>query len=103
VDPAQEKKVVRVVIFQQPYTLRVSGEPGETERLAEAVDSLMTQIAARGAGSDPGRVAVLASLHLADKVRTLEKELDALRDRLRNLDHRLSTVITVEDEHSAGE
>lgn len=96
-DATPEKKVVRVVIFQQPYTLRAAGEPGETEKLAEAVDALMHQIATRGAGNDASRVAVLASLHLADKVRTLEKELDALRDRLRSLDSRLSTVIEADD------
>jgi cell division protein ZapA (FtsZ GTPase activity inhibitor) len=100
-DAPAEKTVVRVIIFQQPYTLRVSGEPGETEKLAEAVDTLMNQIAARGAGSDASRVAVLASLHLADKVRTLEKELDGLRDRLRSLDSRLSIVI--EDENAETE
>ncbi len=99
-DSPADKKVVRVIIFQQPYTLRVSGEPGETEKLAAAVDALMTQISTRGAGSDPGRVAVLASLHLADKVRTLERELDALRDRLKSLDDRLSNVITIEEEPS---
>jgi cell division protein ZapA (FtsZ GTPase activity inhibitor) len=98
VDAPAEKKVVRVIIFQQPYTLRVAGEPGETEKLAEAVDTLMNQIAARGAGSDASRVAVLASLHLADKVRTLEKELDGLRGRLHLLDERLSAVIEVESE-----
>lgn len=97
-DSSGEKKVVRVIIFQQPYTLRVSGEPGETESLASAVDGLMTQISSRGAGMDPSRVAVLTALHLADKVRTLERELDALRDRLRSLDSRLSSVITLDDE-----
>lgn len=97
-DAPSEKKVVRVIIFQQPYTLRVSGEPGETEQLAAAVDTLMNQIAARGAGNDASRVAVLASLHLADKVRALEKELDALRGRLQSLDERLSSVIDIESE-----
>lgn len=74
-----EKTLVRVTIFQQPYTLRSSGEPGETEALARAVDSLMNQIAARTSGSDPTRVAVLAALHLADRVRHLEKRLERVR------------------------
>jgi cell division protein ZapA (FtsZ GTPase activity inhibitor) len=74
-----EKTLVRVTIFQQPYTLRSSGEPGETEALAQAVDSLMNQIAARTSGTDPTRVAVLAALHLADRVRHLEKRLERVR------------------------
>jgi cell division protein ZapA (FtsZ GTPase activity inhibitor) len=73
------KTLVRVTIYQQPYTLRSSGEPGETEDLAQAVDSLMNQIAERTAGTDPARVAVLAALHLADRVRHLERRLDRVR------------------------
>jgi cell division protein ZapA len=88
-----EKKPVRVIIFQQPYTLRSSGEPGETEALAEAVDSLMNQIATRASASDPSRIAVLACLHLADKLRTLEKELDQVRSRARNLNSLFDEIL----------
>lgn len=85
-----EKKLVRVTIFQQPYTLRSAGEPGETEALAQAVDSLMNQIAMRTSGADPSRVAVLACLHLADQVRQLERDLERLMSRLDALDQRLA-------------
>jgi len=98
---AQEKtldrSLVRVTIFQQPYTLRSSGEPGETESLAKAVDDLMHQIAARLSSTDPTRVAVLTSLHLADRARALQSELDSLRDRLSSLDSRLGSLIPLED------
>ena len=90
---SNEKKLVRVTIFQQPYTLRSSGEPGETEALAEAVDSLMTQIASRSAGADPSRVAVLACLHLADQVRQLERDYDDLTARISALDSRLDSLL----------
>jgi len=90
---APEKKLVRVTIFQQPYTVRASGEPGETEALAQAVDTLMTQIAARAQSSDSTRVAVLASLHLADRVRQLERELDAVIDRATKLEGRLGLLL----------
>lgn len=88
-----EKKPVRVVIFQQPYTLRSTGAPGETEALADAVDSLMNQIATRAASSDPARVAVLACLHLADRLRSLEKELDNIRVRARDLESRFDQLL----------
>jgi cell division protein ZapA (FtsZ GTPase activity inhibitor) len=84
-----EKRVVRVTIFQQPYSLRASGDPAETEAIAHGVDDLMNQIADHSASSDPARVAVLAALHLADKVRALEARSQALEDRLSDLRQRL--------------
>jgi len=91
-----DKKLVRVTIFQQPYTLRSSGETGETEALAQAVDTLMNQIASRSSGADPTRVAVLACLHLADQVRQLERDYDQLCDRIAALDARLSQSLNPE-------
>lgn len=93
VDAGAEKKVVRVTIFQQPYTLRSAGEPGETEALANTVDDLMNQIAARTAGNDPTRVAVLSSLHLADKVRSLERQMEQLRRRVEQIDARAARLL----------
>ncbi len=83
-----------MTIFQQPYTLRVSGEPGETEALAQAVDSLMNQIATRTSAADPSRVAVLACLHLADRIRQLEREIEFRRERAARLERRLSDALT---------
>jgi cell division protein ZapA (FtsZ GTPase activity inhibitor) len=94
-----EKKVVRVTIFQHPYTLRSSGEPGENEALARTVDDLMNQIAARGAVTDPARVAVLGSLHLADRVRQLERRLAEFEDRAESLDRRAAALI--DDAHAS--
>ena len=84
-----EKRVVRVTIFQQPYTLRASGDPAETEALAQGVNELMNQIADRSASSDPARVAVMAALHLADKIRTLEARSKALETKLADFEQRL--------------
>lgn len=94
---SNEKKLVRVTIFQQPYTLRSSGESGDTEALAHAVDELMNQIATRSAGADPTRVAVLACLHLADKVRQREQDYNRLRGRLEEMEGRLSAALAIED------
>jgi cell division protein ZapA (FtsZ GTPase activity inhibitor) len=88
-----DKTLVRVTIFQQPYTLRSSGEPGETEILAQAVDSLMNQIAARTSGTDPTRVAVLAALHLADRARQLERRLDNVRAAVEQAAERIDLLI----------
>jgi cell division protein ZapA (FtsZ GTPase activity inhibitor) len=84
-----EKRVVRVTIFQQPYTLRASGDPAETEAIAHSVDDLMNQIADRSSSGDATRIAVLAALHLADKVRALELHAEELEERLGDFQQRL--------------
>jgi cell division protein ZapA (FtsZ GTPase activity inhibitor) len=88
VEPA-ERKPVRVTIFNQSYTLTAAGTaPGgasqgnAVETLARSVDDLMHNIAQRSGVSDPTRVAVLSALHLADRLRDLEGELTALRERV---------------------
>jgi len=91
-DSAADKKVVRVTIFQQPYALRTSGDPAETEALAETVDTLMNRIAARTSGADPARVAVLACLHLADQVRQLERARSRVLERIEALEQRLARL-----------
>ena len=73
---------IRVTIFNQTYSLVASEEPGRVEQLAHRVDELMSNVAARGGNVDATRAAVLACLHLADQVDTLEKELAELKDRV---------------------
>ena len=72
-----EKRVVRVTIFQQPYTLRVSTDPAATEAVARGVDELMHQISERTASVDASRVAVMAALHLADRLRAAEAQAES--------------------------
>lgn len=73
------KRTVRVNIFNQSYTLSTAGDPRETEELAQEVDELMSSIARRAGNLDTTRTAVLACLHLADRLRTVERQLEALR------------------------
>jgi cell division protein ZapA len=77
-----EKNTVRVTILGQQYTLRAQGDAREVERLAQSVDELMHEIARKSPNADSSRVAVLACLHLADRLRTLETDLDALKQRV---------------------
>jgi cell division protein ZapA len=81
-DAAAERKSVRVTIYNQPYTLVASEGPGEVEALAHLVDQLMTEIAPRAGNVDSTRVAVLACLHLADRLKSIETELAGLRARV---------------------
>lgn len=77
-----DKHTVQVTIFHQTYTLRTSGDEDEIQQLADSVDQLMSAIASKSANADSLRVAVLACLHLADRLRTLENELAQLRQRV---------------------
>lgn len=75
------KQPVRVHIFNQTYTLLVDGDPGEVEAVAHQIDELMLNIATRAGTGDSTRVAVLACLHLADKLRTSEAQLRLIEDK----------------------
>ena len=81
-DSTPEKQAVRVTILSRPYTLLASGDPKEVEEVAASVDELMLSIAAKAPNADSTRIAVLACLHLADKLRSLEKDLSLLKERV---------------------
>jgi len=77
-----EKQQVRVTILSRPYTLLTSGDAAEVEQVASSVDELMLSIAAKAPNADSTRIAVLACLHLADKLRTIERDLSHLKQRV---------------------
>src|SRR6185369_14037573 len=91
-DPAEEN-TVRVTILGQPYTLRAQGETREVELLAQSVDELMHNIAAKSPNADSGRVAVLACLHLADRLSSLERDLGALKQRVERKSEEFSVLL----------
>jgi cell division protein ZapA len=77
-----EKQSIRVTILSRPYTLLASGDAREVEEVAASVNDLMLSIAGKAPNADSTRIAVLACLHLADKLRTLERDLQSLRERV---------------------
>ena len=77
-----EKQPVRVTILSQPYTLLATGDPREVEDLAHEINELMLSIAGRQPNADSTRIAVLACLHLADRLRNLERHLADLKLRV---------------------
>ncbi len=86
---------VRVTIFNQTYSLVASEEPGRIEHLAQKVDDLMSSIAVRAGNIDATRAAVLACLHLADELESLERRLASLKD---NVDHEARRFTVLLDE-----
>lgn len=83
-DGAPERQPVRVTILSRPYTLLATGDPREVEEVAASVNELMLGIAAKAPNADSTRIAVLACLHLADKLRALERDLSHLKERVEN-------------------
>jgi cell division protein ZapA len=81
------KQPVRVTILSRPYTLRTAGDPREVEALAASVDELMLNIASKAPNADSTHIAVLACLHLADRLREAENTLQEVKERVgRKLD-----------------
>lgn len=81
-DTPPEKQAVRVTILSRPYVLRTTGDPREVEEVARRVDELMLTIAGRAPNADSTHIAVLACMHLADKLHSLERELARLQQRV---------------------
>jgi cell division protein ZapA len=84
---------VRVTIFNQTYSLVASEEPGRIEELAHRIDELMSSIASRAGNVDSNRIAVLACLHLADQVESLERELAELKNKVEDKAREFSVLL----------
>lgn len=91
---------VRVNIFNQTYTVLTAGDANETVEAAQEVDELMSQIARQAGNLDSTRTAVLACLHLADKLRTAERQLRVLR---KSIDERTRTIAEILDQVALGD
>jgi cell division protein ZapA len=79
---APERQQVRVTILSRPYTLLTTGDSSQVEEVAASVNELMLSIAAKAPNADSTRIAVLACLHLADRMRELERDLSLLKERV---------------------
>ena len=93
--PDKNKQVVRITILNQTYTVSTAGDPRDTEELAQQVDELMSSIARRAGNLDSTRTAVLACLHLADRLRATERELGELKQ---SIDHKARNFMSLLDQ-----
>ena len=85
------------IFLTRRYTVVTSGDPNDTIQVAHEVDELMSQIARRAGNLDSTRTAVLACLHLADRLRTIENQFSALKEsvdlKTRSITELLNQVI----------
>jgi cell division protein ZapA len=92
-----EKQSVRVTIYNQSYSLLAQGDPQEVLTAAQIVDDLMHSIAQKAPTTDTARIAVMACLHLADKLRVKERDLTAIKDRSGEIGELLDQALLDED------
>jgi len=88
-----DKQPVRVTILSRTYTLLATGDPHETEEVAASVNELMLSIAAKAPNADSTRIAVLACMHLADRLRAAERNLGQVKARVTSKSEELAGVL----------
>ena len=93
---ADKRQPVKVTIFNQSYTLLSQGDSSEMIQVAREVDDLMHSIAERSGSSDAARVAVLACLHMADRMRALEAIKELVNHRAEEFSELLEQVLQPE-------
>jgi cell division protein ZapA len=77
-----DRQPVRVTIHNQTFTLLAAEDPREVEELAQTVDELLTSISSRSQSADSSRVAIIACLELAGRLRDVKRDLTHLRERI---------------------
>lgn len=95
-DPKSDsRQPIKVTIYNQIYTLVSQGDPSEMIQVAREVDQVLHTIAEKTGSSDPSRVAVLACLHLADRLRALEAFKDRVDHRAEELSISLERILEI--------
>ncbi len=105
-NPQKDGEFVTVSIYDQTYHLR-GHNPQYIERLAAVVDGKMRAVASHGTTVDSLRVAVLASLNIADELAMAQARLSTLtgsEEQQRSRTHSLANVLdqVLEDERRTG-
>ena len=93
-----ETSGIRVVIYDQVYHIRPSGDsdPEQVERLARYVDTRMRTIVGKTRDVDSLRVAVLTALHIADEYHSLESQHEALLEAVSEKSAEFSRLLDTE-------
>lgn len=69
---------VKVEIFGESYGIKGQESPGKIKMIAEYVDKKMRHISDRSPRLSGMQIAVLAALNIADELRRLQEDYDAL-------------------------
>lgn len=80
---------VDVEIFGKVYTVQGDKDPDYVRRVAEFVDRKMREISQMTDTVSTSRIAILASLNIADELMTMVEESEELKKRMRQLTERI--------------
>ena len=84
---------VDVEIFGKVYTVRGDKDPEYVRRVAEFVDRKMREISQVTETVSTSRIAILASLNIADELISLLEESEQLKTRMNELTQRIDTTL----------
>lgn len=84
---------VDVEIFGKVYTVRGDKDPDYVRRVAEFVDRKMREIAQVTDTISTSRIAILASLNIADELMTMLEESEELKARMKKLTQRVEDTL----------
>jgi len=84
---------VDVEIFGKVYTVRGDKDLEYVRRVAEFVDRKMREISQVTETVSTSRIAILASLNIADELMTLLEESEHLKSRMKELTQRIETSL----------
>jgi cell division protein ZapA len=89
------KQDVRVEIFDHVYHLRVKSDADaeQIEKAAAYVDAKIRAVAANTRDVDSQRLAVLAALHIADEMQTLQSRYRELADSIERRSNALGKLL----------
>lgn len=88
---------VDVEIFGQVYTVRGDKDPDYVRKVAEFVDRKMREISQVTETVSTSRIAILASLNIADELMTLLEEAEQLKARMRELTRKIESSLGPKD------
>jgi cell division protein ZapA len=94
--PSSPDEATNVTIFGRTYHLRGSDDPQHLVELASIVDARMREIAEGTGTADTLKLAILASLNIADEY--LRSDLDDETPAAARADKRLGRMVTLLDE-----
>ena len=84
---------VDVEIFGKVYTVRGDKDPDYVRRVAEFVDRKMREIAQVTDTISTSRIAILASLNIADELMTMLEESEELKARMKKLTQKVEDTL----------
>jgi len=89
---------VDVEIFGKVYTVRGDKDPDYVRKVAEFVDRKMREISQVTDTVSTSRIAILASLNIADELMTLLEDAEQLKSRIRELTRNIESSLKKSEE-----